>query len=168
MDPIARKLGKAIDDAENQRAVKSGEQMLEKDFALKASKEAQAEFEELADIFQKRAEKINASKPKGIPEFQYEPFNPAIRAGKYQLRLVPCKHFEWFELSVSVGLHPNAHQSTDDLPDLPTRTFRYYAACDDKGYFWFNMESNARCKPEDIAKLALEALSDLLEADLNR
>ena len=143
MDPLAKKLTNAVDRAKEQKAAEEGERLLAEDFARKASKDAPVEFQKLGDLLRKRVEPINAHGRKEIQELRYVPGTPRVDAGKYALVVHRRELLDAFELDVTVGIHPNAAQFMDEVPETPTTCWHYRAATDENGFFWLSGETGA-------------------------
>ena len=166
MDPLAKKLTNAVERAKDQKAAEKGERLLAEDFARKASKDSPVEFQKLEDLLRKRVEPINAHNREEIPHLRYILGTSRVDAGKYALTLHRRELFDAFEVDVTVGIHPNAAQFMDEVPETPTTIRHYRAAMDENGFFWLSREMGAHCTPEQVIEPALNALVDLLLADV--
>lgn len=165
-DPIAEKLKKGVGEITDENAAASGRQMLEADFRRAAKQRAAAEFEALTALLRERGAVIDAQRPPQTPSFKFVEVNHRLEAGKFAVQLVPLPGFDTFRVRVLVGLHPNAHVFMLEVPNIPTDTEEYQPSMDEHGFSWVHVETGEKATAAEIINDALEALAELLEADL--
>jgi hypothetical protein len=166
IDPIARKLADASARAKEEEDAASGAALLNTEFSAAARRAAPTQFETMAAILRARGDAINNGKPSDFPELKYVAVNHRLDAGKFAIELQPLESLRDYTVTVTIGLHPNAHLflSTPLKVESIIATFR--AGMDETGaFFWIDTGNGGRQSAGQIIDHALKILSDLLIAD---
>jgi len=131
-------------------------------FQQAAMKQAPEAFKALAELLRKQGEELNSHKIPGVPDLKYAPVNHRLDAGStYAIELSPYQQMHAYNLTVRVGLHPNAAQSHVELPRVKTATLELQASVDEGGFAWIDGKGK-KWPPSEIIDLALDDLTQLL------
>lgn len=132
-----------------------------------ARKAGPAQFETLAALLSAKGNVLNNENLPGVPKFRYMPVNHRLEVGKYAIELSPYAASDSYMVTVRAGLHPNANQFLAEVPDIPTREQRLTASVDQDGFWWRDIDGH-KCNPEQVLDEALEAVWELILADIQQ
>jgi hypothetical protein len=163
-NPFAKKMYRAESELKDDLDVESGEQLVKRDYAAEAAKQASAEFEKIKEHLAKQADECNRQRPEGYPQFRYIP-SGRLDAGKFAITLQPQILMKEYLLTVCIGWHPNAAQFVPDIEGLPpirSRIHRFQAHLDDAGFSWLDLQTGEKYQAQAKIVAGSKALHHVL------
>ena len=148
-------------DAESKRRREENEAALRQ----AATKAGPVQFDALAALLRSKGDGFNNENLPGFPDFKYLQVSRRLEAGKYAIELNPISTADSYCVRIHVGLHPNAHQFLDEIPEIEPREIRLDASITRDGFRWRDGDGR-ECDANRIIDHAMEWLCDLMLADL--
>src|SRR5262249_1440437 len=128
--PLAEKLRRTLEEHGAAEDAERARQQRQSQLREAARKAAPAQFATMACLLRTKGDVLNSEHLPGFPELKYVAVNHRLDAAKFAIELSPYAALDTYSVRVLIGLHPNAAQFLPELPDIPTREQRLYAAMD--------------------------------------